>query len=49
MSACGVGAAYPVKVTFLMTQCEEFFFGEGARMPEDWVPEDRAPPTPRKK
>jgi len=28
---------------------EEFFFGEGARMPEDWVPEGQAPPTPQKK
>jgi hypothetical protein len=30
-----------------MEQMEEFFFGEGARMPEDWVPEDQA--APRKK
>ena len=24
---------------FINEQMEEFFFGEGARMPEDWVPE----------
>lgn len=28
---------------FLMEQMEEFFFGEGAQMPEDWIPEDQAP------
>jgi Fe-S cluster biosynthesis and repair protein YggX len=26
---------------FLNEQMEEFFFGEGARMPDDWVPEDQ--------
>jgi Fe-S cluster biosynthesis and repair protein YggX len=31
---------------FLMEQMEEFFFGEGAQMPEDWIPEQ---PGPRKK
>ncbi|MBW8012885.1 MAG: oxidative damage protection protein [Chloroflexi bacterium] len=26
---------------FLSTQMEEFFFGEGAKLPDDWIPEDQ--------
>jgi len=32
----------PAAQKFLMEQLEEFFFGEGAQMPEDWTPEDQA-------
>jgi hypothetical protein len=31
--------ADPNAQEFLNQQMEEFFFGEGAQMPEDWVPE----------
>lgn len=31
--------ADPEAQDFLMQQMQEFFFGEGAQMPEDWVPE----------
>jgi Fe-S cluster biosynthesis and repair protein YggX len=43
----GLNLRDPGAQKFLMEQMEEFFFGEGARMPEDWVPEDQA--APRKK
>ncbi len=54
----GLNLADPNAQTFLMEQMEEFFFGEGARMPEEWVPEGQggkgAPaakgaPAPRQK
>ena len=35
----GLNMADPNAQEFLMQQMEEFFFGEGAQMPEDWVPE----------
>jgi len=38
MNHYGLSMADPEARKFLMKQCEEFFFGEGARMPEDWVP-----------
>ena len=43
----GLNLRDPDAQKFLMQQLEEFFFGEGARMPEDWTPE--AQPGPRKK
>jgi Fe-S cluster biosynthesis and repair protein YggX len=49
----GLNLAAPEAQKFLMEQLEEFFFGEGARMPEDWVPEDQTtagqPPVPPRK
>jgi Fe-S cluster biosynthesis and repair protein YggX len=51
----GLNLADPQAQRFLMEQMEEFFFGEGAQMPEDWVPEDQVSPSskggpaPRKK
>ena len=57
----GLNLADPQSQTFLMQQMEEFFFGVGAQMPEDWIPEGEggqqgkgAPnakggPAPRKK
>ena len=45
----GLNMRDPQAQKFLMEQLEEFFFGEGARVPEDWIPEDQAPPTPMKK
>ena len=38
MNHYGLSMADPEARHFLMKQCEDFFFGEGARMPEDWVP-----------
>ena len=39
----GLNLAGPQAQAFLMQQMEEFFFGEGAQMPEGWVPEYTAP------
>jgi Fe-S cluster biosynthesis and repair protein YggX len=33
----GLNMADPRAQTFLNEQMEDFFFGEGAQMPEDWV------------
>jgi Fe-S cluster biosynthesis and repair protein YggX len=38
MNHYGLSMADPEARKFLTKQCEDFFFGEGARMPEDWVP-----------
>lgn len=38
MNHYGLSMADPEARKFLLQQCEEFFFGEGARLPEDWVP-----------
>ena len=35
----GLNMADPRAQAFLNEQMEEFFFGEGAAMPDDWVPE----------
>lgn len=35
----GLTMADPNAQEFLMEQMEEFFFGEGAQMPEGWIPE----------
>ena len=35
----GLNMADPKAQAFLNEQMEEFFFGEGAQMPDDWVPE----------
>ena len=57
----GLNLADPQSQQFLMEQMEEFFFGEGARMPDDWIPEGeggqqgkggpqaKGGPAPRKK
>lgn len=34
----GLSLGDPNARSFLMEQLEEFFFGEGAQMPEDWTP-----------
>lgn len=34
----GLNLADPQAQAFLMTEMEEFFFGENARMPEGWTP-----------
>jgi Fe-S cluster biosynthesis and repair protein YggX len=34
----GLNLADPQAQTFLMTEMEEFFFGENAKMPEGWTP-----------
>lgn len=39
----GLNLADPRANDFLFEQMEEFFFGEGAQMPEDWTPENVAP------
>ena len=38
----GLNMADPRSHEFLMEQMEEFFFGEGAQMPEGWTPEQAA-------
>ncbi len=38
----GLKLADPNAQAFLMEQMEEFFFGEGSQLPEDWVPEGQA-------
>jgi Fe-S cluster biosynthesis and repair protein YggX len=38
MNHYGLSMADPEARKFLLQQMEDFFFGEGARMPEDWVP-----------
>lgn len=35
----GLNMADPRAQAFLNEQMEEFFFGEGAQMPDDWVPQ----------
>jgi Fe-S cluster biosynthesis and repair protein YggX len=35
----GLNLADPEAQKFLMEQMEQFFFGEGAQMPEGWTPE----------
>ena len=43
----GLNLRDPSAQKFLMEQMEQFFFGEGAKLPEDWTPEAQA--APRKK
>ena len=43
----GLNLRDPNAQKFLMEQMEQFFFGEGAKLPEDWTPETQ--PAPRKK
>ena len=38
MNHYNLSMAYPEARWFLMKQMEEFFFGEGARLPADWMP-----------
>ena len=38
----GLNLADPQAQKFLMEQMEQFFFGEGAQMPEGWAPEVQA-------
>ena len=38
MNHYGLSMADPEARAFLLKQLEDFFFGEGARMPEDWTP-----------
>ena len=44
----GLNLADPRAQEFLFEQMEDFFFGEGAQMPDDWTPPD-AGGAPRKK
>lgn len=39
----GLNLADPRAQDFLFQQMEEFFFGAGAQMPEEWTPEEAAP------
>jgi len=39
----GLNLADPRAHEFLFEQMEEFFFGEGAQLPEDWTPPEAAP------
>jgi Fe-S cluster biosynthesis and repair protein YggX len=42
MNHYGLSMADPEGRKFLLKQCEDFFFGEAARLPEDWVPPGQA-------
>lgn len=39
----GLALADPEAQKFLMEQMEQFFFGEGAQMPEGWTPQTGGP------
>jgi Fe-S cluster biosynthesis and repair protein YggX len=39
----GLNMVDPKAHEFLSQQMEEFFFGEGSQMPDDWIPEGEAP------
>jgi Fe-S cluster biosynthesis and repair protein YggX len=41
----GLNLRDPQAQKFLMQQMEDFFFGAGAQLPEDWVPEGQAAPA----
>jgi Fe-S cluster biosynthesis and repair protein YggX len=43
----GLNLRDPAAQKFLMEQIEQFFFGEGSQLPEDWTPETQS--APRKK
>ncbi|MCP5099960.1 MAG: oxidative damage protection protein [Chloroflexi bacterium] len=45
----GMNMADPRAQEFLFEQMEQFFFGEGAQMPEGWSPEGQQPAAPSKK
>ena len=45
----GLNLRDPNAQKFLMEQMEDFFFGAGAQLPEDWIPEGEVPASPRKK
>ncbi len=59
MNHHGLSMADPEARKFILTQMEEFFFGEGAQLPADWVPPgaggkgggggSKGAPGPRKK
>jgi Fe-S cluster biosynthesis and repair protein YggX len=39
----GLNMADPRAQEFIQYQLEEFFFGEGAQLPEEWIPEGQQP------
>jgi Fe-S cluster biosynthesis and repair protein YggX len=43
----GLNLRDPAAQKFLMEQMEQFYFGEGAQLPQDWTPETQS--APRKK
>jgi Fe-S cluster biosynthesis and repair protein YggX len=45
----GMNMADPRAQEFLFEQMEQFFFGDGAQMPEGWTPEGQQAAAPRKK
>jgi len=51
----GLNMADPRAQQFMNEQLEDFFFGEGAQMPEDWIPPSqggkggKGSPVPRQK
>ena len=42
----GLNMADPEAHNFLTQQMEEFLFGEGAQLPDDWIPEDQRGSAP---
>lgn len=56
MNHYGLSMADPEARRFLMAQLEEFFFGKGAQLPDDWIPPapggkggGKGAPAPRRK
>ena len=43
----GLNLRDPAAQKFLMEQMEQFYFGEGSQLPQDWTPETQS--APRKK
>jgi Fe-S cluster biosynthesis and repair protein YggX len=48
MNHYGLNLADPRAQDLLLREMEDFFFGEGAQMPEGWTPEGQGGPQPRK-
>lgn len=42
----GLNMADPRATELLISELEEFFFGENARLPEDWIPESERGTAP---
>ena len=41
----GLNLRDPAAQKFLMEQMEQFYFGEGSQLPQDWTPETQSAPS----